>query len=88
MGDNAYDGGFDSEYQANVFSNNTFEAPLKNIVVWPAIGNHDYNHNIPFSPSPAYFDIFTLPSNAECGGVASGTEKYYSYNYGNIHFVM
>jgi hypothetical protein len=88
LGDNAYDGGFDSEYQANVFSNNTFEAPLKNIVVWPAIGNHDYNHNIPFSPSPAYFDIFTLPANAECGGVASGTEKYYSYNYGNIHFVV
>jgi hypothetical protein len=88
LGDNAYDGGFDSEYQANVFSNNTFEAPLKNIVVWPAIGNHDYNHNIPFSPSPAYFDIFTLPTNAECGGLASGTEKYYSYNYGNIHFVV
>lgn len=88
LGDNAYDGGFDSEYQANVFSNNTFEVPLKNIVVWPAIGNHDYNHNIPFSPSPAYFDIFTLPANAECGGVASGTEKYYSYNYGNIHFVV
>jgi hypothetical protein len=88
LGDNAYDGGFDSEYQANVFSNNTFEEPLKNITVWPAIGNHDYNHNIPFSPSPAYFDIFTLPTNAECGGVASGTEKYYSYNYGNIHFVV
>ena len=88
LGDNAYDGGFDSEYQSNVFSNNTFEAPLKNITVWPAIGNHDYNHNIPFSPSPAYFDIFTLPTNAECGGVASGTEKYYSYNYGNIHFVV
>lgn len=88
LGDNAYDGGFDSEYQSNVFSNNTFEAPLKNIVVWPAVGNHDYNHNIPFSPSPAYFDIFSLPSNGECGGVASGTEKYYSYNYGNIHFVV
>lgn len=87
LGDNAYEGGFDSEYQANVFSNNTFEDPLKNIVVWPAIGNHDYNHNIPFSPSPAYFDIFTLPTNGECGGVASGTEKYYSYNYGNIHFI-
>lgn len=87
LGDNAYEFGFDSEYQANVFSNNTFEEPLKNIVVWPAIGNHDYNQNIPFSPPPAYFDIFTLPTNGECGGVASGTEKYYSYNYGNIHFI-
>lgn len=88
LGDNAYDGGFDSEYQSNVFSNNTYENQLKNIVVWPAPGNHDYNHNIPFSPSPAYFDIFTLPSNGECGGLASGTEKYYSYNYGNIHFIV
>ena len=88
LGDNAYDGGFDSEYQANVFSNNTYENQLKNTVVWPAVGNHDYNNHIPFSPSPAYFDIFTLPANGECGGLASGTEKYYSYNYGNIHFVV
>lgn len=88
VGDNAYDGGYDSEYQSNVFSNNTFENQLKNIVVWPAAGNHDYNNHIPFSPSPAYLDIFTLPSNGECGGVPSGTEKYYSYNYGNIHFIV
>jgi len=88
LGDNAYDGGFNSEYQSNVFSNNTYENQLKNTVVWPAAGNHDYNNHIPFSPSPAYLDIFSLPSNGECGGVPSGTEKYYSYNYGNIHFIV
>lgn len=88
LGDNAYDGGYNSEYQSNVFSNNTFENQLKNIVVWPAAGNHDYNNHIPFSPSPAYLDIFSLPSNGECGGVPSGSEKYYSYNYGNIHFIV
>jgi len=88
LGDNAYEGGFDSEYQSNVFSNNTYEKLLKKIVVWPAPGNHDYNNHIPFSPSPAYYDIFTLPSSGECGGLPSGTEKYYSYNYGNIHFVV
>ena len=88
LGDNAYDGGFNSEYQSNVFSNNTYENQLKNTVVWPAAGNHDYNNHIPFSPSPAYLDIFSLPSNGECGGVPSGSEKYYSYNYGNIHFVV
>jgi hypothetical protein len=87
-GDNAYDGGFDSEYQSNVFSNNTYENELKKFVVWPAPGNHDYNNNIPFSPSPAYYNIFTLPTAAEAGGLASGTEKYYSYNYGNIHFIV
>lgn len=87
-GDNAYDGGFDSEYQNNVFTNSTYENELKKFVVWPAPGNHDYNNNIPFSPSPAYYNIFTLPTAAEAGGVASGTEKYYSYNYGNVHFIV
>ncbi len=87
-GDNAYDNGYDSQYQSNVFSNNTYENELKKFVVWPAPGNHDYNNHIPFSPSPAYYDIFTLPKAAEAGGLASGTEKYYSYNYGNIHFVV
>ncbi len=88
LGDNAYDGGFNSEYQSNVFSNNTYENQLKNTVVWPAAGNHDYNNHIPFSPSPAYLSIFSLPSNGECGGVPSGSEKFYSYNYGNIHFIV
>jgi acid phosphatase type 7 len=88
LGDNAYESGFNSEYQSNVFSNNTYENQLKNTVVWPAAGNHDYNNHIPFSPSPAYLDIFSLPSNGECGGVPSGSEKYYSYNYGNIHFIV
>jgi hypothetical protein len=88
LGDNAYEGGSDSEYQSNVFSNNTYENELKKIIVWPALGNHDYNNNIPFSPDPAYFDIFSLPMSAEAGGLASGTEKYYSYNYGNIHFIV
>ncbi len=88
LGDNAYDGGFDSEYQNNVFAQNIYANELKRVVVWPALGNHDYNHFIPFSPPPAYFDIFSLPTNGEAGGVASGTEKYYSYNYGNIHFIV
>ena len=88
LGDNSYENGYDNQYQSNVFSNNTYENELKRIVVWPAAGNHDYNNHIPFSPSPAYFDIFTLPTAAQAGGVASGTEKYYSYNYGNVHFIV
>ena len=88
LGDNAYDGGFDSEYQSNVFTNNAYANELKKFVVWPAPGNHDYNNNIPFSPPPAYLDIFTLPTLAEAGGLQSGTEKYYSYNYGNVHFIV
>src|SRR4051794_38246004 len=88
MGDDAYTNGLDSEYQKNFF--NIYQLNLaKNHVLWPAPGNHDYanssgrqaDHLIP------YYDIFSLPTQGEAGGVASNTEAYYSYNYGNIHFV-
>lgn len=86
LGDNAYESGFDNEYQDHVFYG-VYDEILGSTVLWPAPGNHDYNNHIPFSPDPAYFDIFTLPANAEAGGAVSGTEKYYSWNHGNIHFV-
>jgi len=35
-----------------------------------------------------YFDNFVLPANGEAGGHPSGTEAYYSYNFGNAHFVV
>lgn len=86
LGDNAYEGGFDNEYQVGLFQD-MYEQVLKNTVLWPAPGNHDYNNNIPFSGPPAYLDIFNLPTNGEAGGVPSGTEKYYSWNFGNVHFI-
>ena len=35
-----------------------------------------------------YFDMFTLPDGGEAGGVPSGTEAYYSFDYANMHFVV
>jgi hypothetical protein len=32
-------------------------------------------------------DIFSLPTKGEAGGVPSGTEAYYAFDYGSIHFV-
>jgi hypothetical protein len=34
-----------------------------------------------------YLEIFSLPANGEAGGVASGTEQYYAFDYGNVHVV-
>ncbi|MES2645580.1 MAG: metallophosphoesterase [Bacteroidota bacterium] len=88
LGDNAYDNGTDLEYTSNFF--NAYSGNiLKNHVVFPSPGNHDYansssrqtDHNVP------YYNIFNMPTAAECGGVASGTEAFYSYNWGNIHFL-
>ncbi len=87
LGDNAYFYGLDSEYQNAVFSNNTYEDILPHLVAWAAPGNHDYGQN-PNNATPEFLDIFDFPANGEAGGLASGTEKYFSWNYGNIHFLQ
>jgi acid phosphatase type 7 len=87
LGDNAYLNGLDSEYQANVFTNNLYENVMKHLVAWAAPGNHDYGQNVS-NTNPDWLTIFDFPSNGEAGGVASGTEKYFSWNYGNIHFIQ
>lgn len=89
LGDNAYLEGTDAEYTLNVFEN--YPGILRNTVLWPTPGNHDLT-DIPESGDPVtatgpYYDAFTLPTQAEVGGVASGTETYYSFDYANIHFV-
>lgn len=85
LGDNAYENGTDSEYQAAVF--NMYPITLRQSVLWPTIGNHDTAQSSNPPASLPYFAMFTLPANAEAGGLASGTEKYYSFDYGNIHFI-
>ena len=88
LGDNAYNSGLAAEYDANffgVYGSNI----LKNHVVFPVPGNHDYSNleaNKTLRSLP-YYSNFTLPSKAECGGVASNTEAYYSYDIGDIHFL-
>lgn len=85
LGDNAYYSGLDAEYQTAVFD--VYTNLLRKSVLWTALGNHDTAQATEFVDTYPYFDIFTLPKNGEAGGVASGTEHYYSCNYGNIHFI-
>src|SRR5439155_1634246 len=73
------------EYQAAVF--NMYPEMLRKTVLWPAYGNHDGSAADSATNTGPYYDIFTLPKQAEAGGVASGTEAYYSFDYANIHFV-
>jgi hypothetical protein len=85
LGDNAYQNGTDSEFQAAVF--NMYPATLRSSVLWPTLGNHDGYTADSASGTGPYYDIFTLPRAGEAGGLPSGTEAYYSFDYGNIHFV-
>jgi acid phosphatase type 7 len=82
LGDNAYDSGTDAEYGRAVFD--VYRGMLPNTFLWSTLGNHETYGGAPF----AYFDIFTFPTQAEAGGIASGTEHYYSFDHGDIHFVV
>jgi hypothetical protein len=85
LGDNAYSNGTDPEYQAAVF--NMYPTFLKQTVLWPTIGNHDTGGSTNPPGSLPYYQMFSLPTSGQAGGVASGTEDYYSFDVGNIHFI-
>lgn len=85
LGDNAYNAGLDSEYQRAVFD--TYPSLLRSTLLWSTIGNHETDQSQSQTLNFPYLDMFTLPANGEGGGVVSGTEKYYSFNYGDIHFI-
>ncbi len=86
LGDNAYEDGDDRDHHDGVFL--MYPEFLRNVSVWPTFGNHDAGSATSGSETGTYFDIWQLPRAAEAGGVASGTEAYYSFDYGNIHFIV
>ena len=86
LGDNAYLSGTDSEYQRAVFD--FYPSVLRSTWLWPTIGNHDALSADSPTQSGPYFDIFTLPTSGEAGGLLSGTEAYYAFDWADIHFVV
>ncbi len=85
LGDNAYNAGLDSEYQKALFD--TYPTMLRKTPLWPTLGNHETDQDSTPSSTIPYYQIFVTPTNAEVGGVASGTKDYYSFDYANIHFI-
>ncbi|GAA4403605.1 hypothetical protein GCM10023187_19860 [Nibrella viscosa] len=85
LGDNAYCCGRDNEFQQYVFD--VYPRSLFGTTpVWPTPGNHDYHDDVnDFSID--YYKLFSMPQQAEAGGVPSGSQAYYSFDYGNVHFI-
>ena len=89
VGDNTYNGGSDGGFQSNffdVYQKGTF---MRQSPLFMGIGNHDYGGypHVQDNPEMGYYQIFNLPSKGELGGVPSGSEAYYSFDYGNVHFI-
>ncbi|MEO5617406.1 MAG: metallophosphoesterase, partial [Candidatus Eisenbacteria bacterium] len=82
LGDNAYNTGLDIEFQGGLFT--PYRAQLQRLSLWPTRGNHDVVHS---GANNDYYEFFTLPAAAEAGGLLSGTEAYYSFDFGPVHFI-
>ena len=78
-GNNTHGNGSNNKYQQDLFS--VQENLFKNFVFWPVYGEVD-------AKGWSFFNIFSLPENAEAGGLASGTERYYSVDYGPLHLIF
>lgn len=77
LGDIIYYLGQPELYDARYFT--PYASLLRHLVGWPTIGNHDVGLDPLGGP---YLDAFHLPTNNP-----EGSELYYSFDYGDAHFV-
>ncbi len=103
LGDNVYDDGTDLEFQTKVFDSiYGYKHIFMNLPFASTSGNHDYNSICPWQDQNGlpvlcnqhpdnhtgpYLDIIDPPTNGELGGVPSNKKLYYSFDYGDIHFI-
>lgn len=87
LGDNAYLSGTDAEFTDGFFE--VYPTVTRSTPMWAVPGNHEFGTGGSDSPTQTgpYYASFTFPTAAEAGGVASGTEAYYSFDWGNVHFL-
>lgn len=85
LGDMAYAKGRDVEFQTRFFE--IYDSTLRHIVCWPTMGNHEGATSRGTNGIGPYYDAYVLPTRAEAGGVASGLEAFYSFDYGRAHFI-
>lgn len=62
-----------------------YKAWLRRRPMFPSNGNHDSRSTT--SWGAAYLDVFVLPENGASGAYPDHAERYYSYDYGRVHFV-
>lgn len=76
LGDNVYPDGTEREWTDNFFT--PLAGVLAEIPYFLSLGNHDYVAN----QAQAQIDAGYMPNNNP-----RGTERYYSFNWGHVHFV-
>jgi hypothetical protein len=85
VGDMAYTHGREQEFQRAFFD--IYQTTLRQAVCWPSMGNHEGKYSDGLMQTGPYYDAYVSPAHGEAGGVISGTEAYYSFDYGRAHFI-
>jgi hypothetical protein len=85
VGDMAYGSGTNQEFSDRFFK--MYEPTLRNTVVWPSMGNHEGKTSKGDSGVGPYYDAYICPSQGQAGGLPSGKEAYYSFDFGKVHFI-
>lgn len=85
VGDIAYESGTRTEFIYRFF--HVYEEILAQTPFWPALGNHEARSVDVETEEGPWFDFFVLPTEGEAGGVPSGTERWYAFELGPVHFV-
>ncbi len=86
LGDLAYHRGTTSELTTNFFV--PYRGILGRSASWPTLGNHEGRSSDSGTESGPYYEAFVLPRGGECGGLPSGTEAYYAFDWANVHFLV
>jgi hypothetical protein len=77
VGDMVYPEGEPENFNPRFFQ--PYREMMRRMVFWPCLGNHDVVTNF----GQPWRDAFYTPANN-----ASGTENYYSFDYGNAHVAV
>lgn len=86
LGDMAYSDGTYDEFTENFYA--PYAGILRQVPVWPTLGNHEGSSSDSGTQSGPYYGGYVLPTAGEAGGMPSGTEAYYAFDYANVHFVI
>jgi Calcineurin-like phosphoesterase/Purple acid Phosphatase, N-terminal domain len=86
LGDIAYYSGTPDEFTSRFFY--AYPQILRNTTCWPTMGNHEGVTSDSGLQTGPYYTAYVLPKGGEAGGLPSGTEAYYSFDYANVHFIV
>ncbi|MCO4773887.1 MAG: metallophosphoesterase family protein [Deltaproteobacteria bacterium] len=86
MGDMAYGSGTDTQFTAFFFG--VYSSILRSVPTFATMGNHEGATSESDLQEGPYYEAYVLPTDGRLGGVPSGTEAWYSFDWANVHFVV